>query len=559
MYKSFAKRGKLIAAVVLAVGMVVTNTGCSASIGDLVDAVASRNESVEEVTVKSVSKMLDAIKPNADIVLKEGEYNFTNELKELYGSDGNEFNKSHEYVKIEATEDGYQIIIENVKNLTIESKKNAEVKFSNISSSAKIFSFVDCENITLMNFTVAHTRNKDNMTGEVMAFKNCEKVELSGVNLTGANGYGITLNNVNEVKINYGEITKCKAGAISTVKCTDVNVLKCKFSENEGTILNVSNSDIKFDNCEFTGSVIGKEFISQGAGNSVEFEECVFGESETVAVNSGEVTGDEGYTFADSCTFADISNYGVGSGSNYEEYVVSGIKEFLECVGPNRTIRFTAGEYDLNDSMLDIRNPEEWSEEYKYFSIWEYSHYYEIEITECENLTIVGEGSYNDHQVKFISSSAGHGATLCFSECDNIKIQNIEFEDNTSTTSYDSFFQLYFCSGGEISGVKCSDKNGTAMQCLYCQGDWYIYDSEFVGSLEGPVELSTASGNWYFDGCTFIDNMAGINFDMEWYSRFVSFKYCHFGYVEWRSVDIDDDNVLVANCTHDEVSLEYTL
>lgn len=556
MDRSIVKKGKLIIAALMAVGMMAVNTGCTVS--DLVDAVSSKSTQTEEVTVKNVSKFLDAIKPNTEIVLKEGEYNFSTELKDLYGRDGNEFNKSHDYVKIEAVEDGYQIIIENVSNLTIESKKGAEVNFSNISSSAGIFNFIDCDNITIKNINVSHNRNKDNMNGEVMAFENCKAVELSGVNMSGAKGYGITLDKVSEFKLDSCEITKCKAGAINARKCTDVNIYKCKIYENEGNIISASSSELKFLTCDFIDNTIEPAFISKSADNSITFKVCTFGATEAAALNSGEVAGDEGYSFDDSCEFAEVPQDSTGAGGR-GEYEVASLEEFFAALGPDRTIIVKEGTYDVADYFDTKRSPERWADDYEYINVFEYSTYYSVTIYDCDNLTIVGEGNYNDCKAKFNSSTTWRSVNIRFDECDNLKLQNIEFENRDTYSSYFNFIELYECKGGEISAIKSCDTGGFGIEFSYCEGDWYIYDSEFWECGDGAVQLFSASGNWYFDGCKFCDNNAGMDVSTGWYQKNLSFKHCYFDYVDWAAVNYSDSDITIVDCTHEDVTDEYML
>jgi len=555
MSRFFAKKGKIIAALALAVGILMTNTGCSVTVGDLVDAVTSSNNTTEEVTIKGVSKFLDAIKPNTDIVLKEGEYDFASELKKLYGADGNDFNKSHKYVKIETTADGYQIIIENVKNLTIEAKKNTEIVFENSSACADLISFAECENVKISGIDFKHTRNKDGAFGDVLSFKDCTSVEIKNSAMYGADGYGLNLVNVSDLSLTDSEIYNCKSGIMTAQKSTGIKVKNCKMYDCNTMPLKITGSEITFEKCEFRDNSSNNDYLTKSDKNNIAFEACVFATADSKALDYGTVSGDEGYTFDDECIFEEVLD-GDDDGNQivaYEEYRVTNVEEFFDSIGPNRTIIMEEGDYDITEFLDDLYDVDHWADKYEYIDVWSYYSYYEVDIEYCDNLTIMGEGT-----VRIISSSEYMSDTLCFDECKNISINKVEFVANAYGDDAQSFLEFYYCTNGDINMIKSSHAAGYGIDFTYCYGSWYIYDSEFSNCEGGSLYLANSDAEYYFDGCSFKESESGFNIYSYWSTKNISFKNCYFDYIEWLSIQ-DVDNVVVTNCTHEEPTVEYAL
>ncbi|MCQ2494326.1 MAG: right-handed parallel beta-helix repeat-containing protein [Lachnospiraceae bacterium] len=555
MGKSFAKNRKILAAVVMAVGMMITNTGCT-NVSNLLSHTSSENATIEEVSVKSVSKLLDAIKPNTNITLKEGDYNFSTELKELYGDNGNEFNKAHKYVKIEATDDGYQVIVENVSHLTIECKKDANVEWSNSSAYASVMKFVDCKDISISDVSMTHSRHRENANGDVLSFKDCENIELKRVNLSGAEGYGITLTNVTEFTMDEADIFDCAAGALNVRKGNEIAFDKCFIHEMGGTLIKASGSEISFDECSFFSNDVKNQFINKDASNNITFNECIFGYDEATALNYGVLEGEEGYIFDAKCEFEEEP---AGPAAAETEYYVDNLDDFFKAIGPDRTITVAAGEYNFTQYFDAMRSPESWSEDFVYvYASSFYGGGYEIQFFGCNNMSIVGEGDFNSQDVKFVSDFRDNSSCLVFSECHNIRLNNIEFTNQGTHQSYESFLQFYSCKNGELNAIKSTDVSGNGIYAVYCEGDWFVYDTVLTHNAYGPADIQYSAGNWYFDGCTFIDNEDGFNFRMGYYFKTVSFKNCTFGYDEWMTVECEDA-ITVVDCIHDDVTDRYML
>ncbi len=573
MRKSIAKKAKILSAVVMAVGMLFTNTGCTASVGDLVDVVTSGGNRTEEVTVKSVNKLIEAIESNAEITLKEGDYEFAKELKDLYGTDGNEFNKSHKNVKIEVVEDGYQLIIVNAKNLTIEGKKNDDVYLSNSSAFASVLKFENCENIVIKNINIYHSRPKDKANGDVLSFKDCDKVAVSDVYVYDADGYGIAINNVTEFSLIDSEIYGCKTGAVSATKCSTLTINQCKISGCEGNLFKVTSSEVNIADSQFIDNGIDKGFINESANNNIVFDSCIFGETESADLNYGTLEGDEGYSFTD-CDFAEaqtgvaVQNPGGsgagagGSGSNYEEYYVTDLDGFFDSIGSNRTIIMAPGEYNITEYFDSVRNTDRWSETHDNVDVWAGYGYgnYSVEFLDCENLTIRGESPLTeDHVIIKTASSSGVSDNIEFFECNNLSLYNLEFASYPTYDDSNSFVSFYYCNGGDINCVKMYVATGTAFAPFCCEGTWYVYDSEFSGGEGFGMNLDYTEGTWYFDGCCFDGSDKGVFInDIDWYMKEVSFSNCFFGYNEWMMV-CDDDSIELINCECGEITDQYML
>ncbi len=242
------------------------------------------------VYVDNIPDLIQAIKPDAKIVLKAGDYNISEYIQDVWNTDPDLWNKNHKYAEIREVYDGVELVIRGVEGLDIkgESDNCADVEIVTDPRYAAVMSFEGCDKLILSGMTMGHT-DRGECWGSVIDLVDCDSIILNNMDLYGCGVIGLNL----EYCSNF-------------LRCTDVTIRDCSMGP-----LDNSNSrgEWKFYNCNLTGSESGGFFPSSN-GLSLYFENCTFGDKET-----------ENFMFRDdtttkNCTWGDVNTY-----PDYSEYV----------------------------------------------------------------------------------------------------------------------------------------------------------------------------------------------------------------------------------------------
>lgn len=223
--------------------------------------------------VHSVSELLEAIEPGAEIVIASGYYNISDYLNTV---DVDTWNDEHEYVKIYEVYDGLEVSIENVDLLTISSADldYADVELVVDPRYAEVLSFYQCEDIGLLGITMGHT-DRGECDGAVIELDSCTNVLLCNLDLYGCGVYGLQTMNSGNILSSYCIMRDCSYGPFS---------------------ISDSIGEISFENCEFTGSVY-YGYITPSPYD-VSFDTCTFGDMESIVIYNP-------WTKFTNCTFTD--------------------------------------------------------------------------------------------------------------------------------------------------------------------------------------------------------------------------------------------------------------
>ena len=558
MRNTFNRFRAAISVLVMAVGLMLILTGCTNPIIRLLGADVSGRSDQNEIRVNKIEDMIDAIAPDKEIILKDNKYNMSAALKTLYGSNGNDFNKSHKYVKLEACDDGIQLIITNVKNLTIKGKGSDKTSVTNNASYADIFLFENCENVSLRDFAVCHDGPNDKVAGkgDVLEFKSCEGVWITGLEVSGANGYGIKLSGVSNFEYSDSSIHNCALGALSARNSSEVYFEKVEITDCKGDYtISPSGSSAIFKKCDFDRNIFAKDFCSQSEKNNIVFDECFFGIDEAIAVGYGTVSGTEGYSFNDACEYeqvldGDIDIVPVES----QDFEVDNVGDFLECIMPNAHITMAPGVYNISDYFYENSNIDEWNNKHPYVKVTPIQHeQYEVVFRDCDNLSITGVGEYHSPEV-VIESSSTERSVLYFVDCNKVTINNVTIENAVMEDLTASAMCFSECSSFDFYSVVVRGPGAAGMSLSDCSGTWYFYDSDIGMCQRGPLECFDSEMGLNFYDCRFVGSREGFASycdDVE-----MNFYGCHFGYAEWHDLIADDHVKVVDNCSHDTPSVE---
>lgn len=527
--------------VALALCVSVMMAGCASEKEN--DGGSSETESVEAVVVSSTEDFLDAIEPGAVIEFKKGTYNLSPDLAEIYGTDGKKFNKNHEYVQLEECYDGIQIVIKDVDGLTIKGQDGKNIELQVEPRYADVLTFDGCEDITLSNMTMGHTTEQGECEGDVLELRDCDGVNLEGMDMYGCGAYGITASNTSGINVTDSTIHDCSYGLIWFDDCDKANFKNCNITGIEGYgVISAFSSNITFNKCSFEDNNCSYGFVTLDSSNKIAFKACTFGEAESGSVNGGDL-GDDSVSFDGKCTFADFvpGQSGDGAYVYYSDGTIDTPQEILEAIEEGGEVYIEDGYYNLSDYIENV-DMYDWNDNHSYVKIEEVYDGKMVVIYEANNLGIYSKsGKAENCEIvidpryaeifQFISSenvtmagiTMGHtdmgscaGDVLEFSYCKDVTLENMD---------------LYGCG---VYGIS-TDNSGD----IYVNGTC-IHDCEF-----GPASLFTRTGNIVFTDCLFENNSGGFWIGHSKYQ--VYFNNCTFGDYETTSVLYNSD-VVINSC-----------
>jgi Putative cell wall-binding domain len=218
---------------------------------DLVNAFGTVDTSTLKVVNASNSKeLIQSIAPNTKIVLKAGDYNLL-EPKVL----------DNKYVEYDKVFDGYEIVIKDMSNLTIEAEKGAKVNLLIDPRYAYVMSFTNSNNINISGIVAGHYPNKGECIGGVFKFEGCKDIKIDTADLFGCGTEGLTLDKVDNLQFANSIIRDCSYGIMTVNNSTNINFNNSALKDNEEYYsFNVSHSDINFQKCSITNNKILSDY-----------------------------------------------------------------------------------------------------------------------------------------------------------------------------------------------------------------------------------------------------------------------------------------------------------
>ena len=236
------------------------------------------------VTVKNVEELLEAIAPGVELVISPGYYNMSEYVNNLYATEGDAWNAEHQYVELEDCYDGAEVIVKNVKNLSISGGgAMADTEIVIDPEYGTVFTFKSCSGVKLSNLTLGHTQGAV-CSGNVVDLIACENVELRNTDLYGCGVIALNCEGgTGDVYVYDSVLRDCSYGPISIYG---------------------GAGKFEFRDCTLTGSSDGGYF--DGGGRSqLGFYNCVFGSYETYRWKYAENVETENCTWDDSIDYPD--------------------------------------------------------------------------------------------------------------------------------------------------------------------------------------------------------------------------------------------------------------
>ncbi len=485
----YKKSGTRILAAVLALALLI---GGAVLAGPLPGA-AAEDQPEHVVKVSTVDEFLAAIAPDTVIELEAGTYDLTTASD--YGQDTHSA-----YYSWNGAYDGFELVLQNMRNLTIRGAGKGETVLAAVPRYANVLQFYGCQGINVEALTAGHTTEPGFCMGGVLSFDNCEGVTVDACGLYGCGTIGVQARECTELTVKSTEIYKCSYGAVSVGSCRDVTVEDCDIHDH-GTRAGQGDAIFVFDlnysdgvtihqnrihdnraqvmlNSDYARRVLflsnelrGNAFVTNVfdlVGYGITVDGCVFegndvrgGWYRNSGVYASNVSGEtlEAALFGE-MTLRDIDPDDVlppvpPSGAldlpKGGEVMVTSVDEFLEALGPDRTIILDGPFFDLSTAS-------------NYGGIGTDCYYWaedydgpELVIHDVNGLTIYAKDSSSGATT--LAAIPRYADVLSFRNCENLTLSGFTAGHTKEPGS---------CSGGVLNFQNCNQVTLEKMRLYGC-------------------------------------------------------------------------------------------
>lgn len=248
-------------------------------------------EKIVDVTVENAQEFVDALGSNKRILLKPGVYNL---------STINQINKSDNSVSWRTVEDGKELNIQNIHNLTIEGMSSGKVEIKTSPRYANIMSFTNVSNVTIKNIIAGHTPAPYECNAGVIKFNCSNDISIMNSELYGCGSIGLDLNNVQRLQSSNCKIDHCSLRAIQIYHSKDIKFTENKIVNHEAysnIIMLNGAKDITFEKCELAdNNNFSWSFIEALDNSNVLLDKCII-KNNSKSTNSEFSSDDNVYFF----------------------------------------------------------------------------------------------------------------------------------------------------------------------------------------------------------------------------------------------------------------------
>ena len=195
------------------------------------------------ITVSNEQEFITAIGPDRIIKLQPKLYNLSKPT-------GN-----NRYVDWEQVHDGWQMIVKDVENLSIEGLGDKRVQIVVQPRYSFVLSFKNVRNLDLDNLDLGHTP-EGYCVGGVIYLDNCNEVCIYDSRLYGCGTEGLRLTNVADFFFQDSSIEECTYSIMTIENSGRIDFENSLFINNrEFDQINIINSsDVSFEGCEISGN-----------------------------------------------------------------------------------------------------------------------------------------------------------------------------------------------------------------------------------------------------------------------------------------------------------------
>jgi len=468
---------------------------------------------LEQKEVSSTDEFLAALKDDTAIILKDGDYDLSD------ASDYGTYYQEGPYTWLDLYDGTYELEIRGLRNLTIcgNTDDSSAVKLMVKPRYANVITFSNCECMNFVSLTSGHTEAPGFCTGGVWNFEACRDINVFGCRLYGCGTLGVSCTNCRNIGVRYTDIYDCSNGAAYLYNCFDVRFENSRFSGcgvstggGYSMFYAVSTTGLAFVNCKAEQNICQKMYElysceevyllgSEFADNDITYtffelgetapiiDKCSFKDEAPLFYAAYSDEEDEPYGLSpagDKLTEDELREMKL-SEAKYEgpaaqeeivpsampeepaeEYHVSTADEFLEAIGPNRTIY-------VETELLDLSSASNYGG-YSSGDYYTWEQVYDgpnLVITGVSNLRIKGLGKDSTT----LQAVPRYANVLTFRDCTNIVVSDLTAGHMKEAPGS--------CSGSVLGFSYC--RNFYVLDCgLFGCG---VYGLDVTGCTKGSV------------------------------------------------------------------------
>jgi hypothetical protein len=149
--------------------------------------------------------------------------------------------------------DGHQLVLKNMRGLTIRGKRNSSIEVNPRYSFC--LSFMNCEGCNVENLTIGHTEG-GYCDGGVIGVEGGERISVSNCDLYGCGTYGVVTRDTREFTMLRSNIHDCTYGIMELWSSDRVEFFQCDFFSNREyeLITNHGSENVVFEDCRIFGN-----------------------------------------------------------------------------------------------------------------------------------------------------------------------------------------------------------------------------------------------------------------------------------------------------------------
>jgi hypothetical protein len=244
-------------------------------VSSVLDDEPEGNPGQKAVNVRDAKQFLEALGSNTTIVMKPGKYKLS-EWDHGYRDDRESVKLqkgvSLEYVFYEDADEGSEITLKGIKNLTIRAEGNGRAEIIIDPRYAYVLNFIECSNISIDHIEAGHSEG-GYCSGGVFSFEDSSEINIDGTGMYGCGAEGLHLSRVWNVAVKDSVIYECDGDIMTILESRNISFDRCIFRNNGGNdeMIQIDNtSGVSFANCDFLrngGKAMFK--VSYGSKNIV--------------------------------------------------------------------------------------------------------------------------------------------------------------------------------------------------------------------------------------------------------------------------------------------------
>lgn len=188
--------------------------------------VVEPQEADDTVTVSTATELIRVIAPDAHIILKPGDYNFSALTEEEIGECGG-------YVSPDSLAYG-EITIYNAPGLTLEAEESRAVRLITENGYADVVTLIHCDGAVLKGLVIGHEIEKGECDADVLRIDTCEDVCVEECGLFGCGADGIWAEKADHLTVTKTDIYECTSSIFSLVDTGEAVFDRCRFYDNDG-------------------------------------------------------------------------------------------------------------------------------------------------------------------------------------------------------------------------------------------------------------------------------------------------------------------------------------